>query len=165
MSESISFKLYQSPAGNIDILVKEGKLIKCKWSSVNSFPQNDTDIKDFDKPIIERVCRRLDEFFSGEEIEFDFPIVCSGSDFQKRVWEEIAKVGHGKVITYRELAVRIGNAKAVRAVANACGKNPIVIFIPCHRVVGSGGRSGGYTGGIEKKLFLLNLEKGVCNAK
>lgn len=88
-----------------------------------------------------------------------------GTEFQKQVWREIAKIPRGQTITYKELARRVGRPRAYRAVANACGRNPVPIVIPCHRVVGSPSASsgwkrlGGYAGGIEKKKWLLELEQ------
>ena len=83
-----------------------------------------------------------------------------GTDFQKKVWNEIKKIPKGNTLTYKELAKKIDKPRAYRAVANACGKNPYPIRIPCHRVVGSNGNIGGYSdkGGVEKKIFLLKSE-------
>ena len=87
----------------------------------------------------------------------------TGTDFQIMVWKEIKKIPKGKVRTYKEIAVAISRPKASRAVANACGKNPFPLKIPCHRVVGSNGYIGGYSGegGIKKKIELLKLEKAL----
>ena len=85
----------------------------------------------------------------------------SGTDFQKKVWKEIRKIPKGKTITYKEIAIKIGHPKSSRAVANACGKNPYPIKVPCHRVIRSDGGLGGYSGegGIKTKEKLLKLEK------
>ena len=90
-------------------------------------------------------------------------IKLSGTDFQIRVWNEIKKIPKGKVRTYKEIALAISRPKSSRAVANACGKNPFPIKIPCHRVIGSNGYIGGYSGkgGIKKKIELLKLEKAL----
>ncbi len=84
----------------------------------------------------------------------------SGTRFQKRVWKELIKIPRGKTITYFELARRIGSPRACRAVGNACGKNPLPVAIPCHRVVAANGL-GGFTGGLKKKIRLLKLEKSL----
>ena len=86
-----------------------------------------------------------------------------GTDFQIMVWNEIKKIPKGKVRTYKEIAIAISRPKSSRAVANACGKNPFPIKIPCHRVIGSNGYIGGYSGkgGIKKKIYLLKLEKAL----
>ena len=84
-----------------------------------------------------------------------------GTEFQKKVWKEILKIPKGQTRTYKDIALSIGSPKSYRAVANACGKNPYPIIIPCHRVIGSNGNVGGYSdkGGVKKKIFLLKSEK------
>lgn len=103
----------------------------------------------------------LKAYFNGELTEFQTPIDVDslGTEFQRAVWMEINKIPHGKTSTYTELAKRIGKPSSYRAVANACGRNPITVVIPCHRVLASGGGLGGYTGGVDKKVRLLDLEK------
>jgi len=90
--------------------------------------------------------------------KFDVPIDLIGTDFQKFVWGETMKIPYGETITYSELAKRIHNPKAYRAVGNALGANPLPIIVPCHRVIASDGSLGGYSGGIKIKEFLLGLE-------
>lgn len=107
----------------------------------------------------DRLREALDRYFGGErerfaEIELEF----SGTDFQLRVWEELRRIPFGEVISYGELASRVGSPNATRAVGNANSRNPIPIIIPCHRVVAAGMRIGGYTGGIRRKIDLLRLE-------
>jgi methylated-DNA-[protein]-cysteine S-methyltransferase len=111
---------------------------------------------------LEPVRRQLDEYFAGERREFDFPIdwrLTAGGFFGK-ILRATARIDYGETITYRQVAERAGNVKAVRAAGNGLGSNPIPIVVPCHRVVASGGGMGGYTGGIERKQFLLALERG-----
>lgn len=107
--------------------------------------------------------KQLDEYFLGQRVNFDLRLAPEGTLFQKQVWEEMQKIPYGETATYAEIAKRIGRPEAWRAVANACGANPIVIVIPCHRVVGSHGRLGGYTGGTDRKLWLLELESKVAS--
>ncbi len=104
------------------------------------------------------VARQLDEYFDGSRTAFDLPLAPAGTRFQLRVWEELARIPRGTVITYAELAARAGRPGAARAVGAAVGRNPISIVIPCHRVVGSDGTLTGYAGGVERKAFLLALE-------
>lgn len=103
----------------------------------------------------------LKAYFSGELMEFQTSIDIDslGTEFQRAVWMEINKIPYGKTSTYSELAKRIGKPSSYRAVANACGRNPITVVIPCHRVLASGGGMGGYTGGVDKKVRLLDLER------
>lgn len=109
--------------------------------------------------VIESAAAELDEYFAGRRREFSVPVVLAGTAFQRQVWEELLKIPYGETATYADIAVRIGNPKAVRAVATAIGANPISIFVPCHRVVGSDGTLTGYAGGLPAKRYLLTLEK------
>lgn len=111
-------------------------------------------------PLISRAKTQLDEYFAGERRDFDLPFAPIGTPFQHRVWEELRRVGYGETITYGELARRIGAPNAARAVGLANGKNPISILIPCHRVIGASGKMTGYAGGVERKIALLDLERG-----
>jgi len=102
--------------------------------------------------------RELNEYFSKERRSFSVPLSPSGTEFQKGVWNTLLKIPYGRKVSYADEAKMFGNPKAIRAVANANGKNPIAILIPCHRVISSDGSIGGYTGGIWRKEFLLSLE-------
>lgn len=101
---------------------------------------------------------QLDEYFSGKRTEFTLKLNPIGTDFQQSVWKELQKVPFGKTRTYLEQSKEIGDAKAIRAVATANGKNPIWIVIPCHRIIGSDGSLTGYAGGLWRKKWLLNHE-------
>ena len=101
----------------------------------------------------------LDAYFRLERKSFDVPLLTVGTDFQKQVWDALQEIPYGKTCSYGELAERIGQPKAVRAVANANGANAISLFIPCHRIIGSDYSLTGYGGGLEAKKFLLELEK------
>lgn len=104
---------------------------------------------------------QLDEYAGGARRAFDLPLALAGTPFQLRVWEELRRIPYGATISYGELARRIGRPAAVRAVAQACGANPVPVVVPCHRVVGSDGRLVGYGGGLPWKRFLLELEGGL----
>lgn len=102
---------------------------------------------------------QLEAYFNGELTRFDLELNVSGTDFQKKVWQELVKIPYGETISYSELAKRIGNPNASRAVGMANGKNPISIIVPCHRVIGKNGSLTGFGGGLEAKKNLLELEK------
>ena len=104
--------------------------------------------------------RQLEEYFAGERQEFSLALEAEGTDFQRRVWTALGDIPFGETISYGELARRIGNPRAVRAVGLANGRNPISIIVPCHRVIGADGSLTGYGGGLDRKRFLLALEKG-----
>lgn len=103
--------------------------------------------------------RQIGEFFAGKRRTFEFPLAPEGSEFQKRVWAELVKIPFGETISYGELARRIGNPAASRAVGRANATNPIALIVPCHRVIGTNGKLTGYAGGIELKEKLLNWER------
>lgn len=112
-------------------------------------------------PIFEETANQLHAYLAGELTTFDLPIRLEGSSFQLRVWQELLKIPYGTTISYRQLAERVGDVKSIRAVGKANGQNPILIVMPCHRVIGSNGKLIGYGGGIERKLFLLKLERSI----
>ena len=102
--------------------------------------------------------RQLDEYFAGRRREFDLPLDLRGMEFQRRVWAQLCRIPYGETRSYQDIAAALGNAKASRAVGMANNRNPVVIVVPCHRVVGKGGSLVGYAGGLERKAFLLKLE-------
>lgn len=106
--------------------------------------------------------RQLDEYFSGRRKNFELPLKPEGTEFQKRVWNQLLKIPYGKTMSYGEIAEKAGNSKASRAVGNANNKNRIAVIIPCHRVIGSYGDLTGYAGGLKKKKWLLDHEKNFC---
>ena len=110
--------------------------------------------------LLKQAKQQLNEYFAGSRREFDIPLLFVGTDFQKRVWDELLRIPYGHTVSYGEMAQNIGMPSAVRAVANANGANAISIFAPCHRVIGSDGSLTGYGGGLEAKRFLLALEMG-----
>ena len=107
----------------------------------------------------EEAKRQLLEYFSGKRRTFDVPLSIYGSNFQKKVWSVLQSIPYGETRTYQQVAQMAGDPKAARAVGMANNRNPLHILIPCHRVIGKSGRLTGYAGGIEKKQYLLDLEK------
>lgn len=110
-----------------------------------------------DKPF-GKACRQLTEYFAGKRTEFDVPIKPHGTEFQLRVLDELRRIPYGTTCSYAEIAERIGQPKAMRAVGAANGRNPIPVIIPCHRVIGSSGDLTGFGGGLPAKEALLRLE-------
>ena len=108
-------------------------------------------------PLAETV-RQLREYFAGKRTDFDLPLAPEGTTFQREVWRTLQEIPYGETISYGELAKRVGNPKASRAVGSANGKNPIPIVIPCHRVIAGDGTLGGFGGGLPTKEKLLALE-------
>ena len=111
-----------------------------------------------DDPYLFGIFNQLKEYFAGTRKDFDVPLDIEGTDFQKRVWNELQKIPYGKTISYKTLSEKLGDVKAIRAVGKANGQNPIAIIIPCHRVIGANGSLVGYAGGLAIKEKLLHLE-------
>lgn len=114
-----------------------------------------------DLEIFRETYAQLREYFAGRRREFDIQLLLQGTPFQMRVWSALRDIAFGAVVSYGELAGRIGSPRAVRAVGAAVGRNPISVIVPCHRVIGSTGSLTGYAGGLERKRALLELEAAV----
>lgn len=112
--------------------------------------------------LLKETSRQLDAYFNGELTHFNLPLKYLGTEFQKKVWAGIRRIGYGKIKSYKDLAALCGNPRAVRAIAGACGANPLAVVIPCHRVCMTSGKLGGYTGGRDKKVLLLEMEAWNC---
>lgn len=108
--------------------------------------------------VLEEAVNQLQAYFNGNLNEFTFTINPQGTDFQKKVWAELVNIPFGKTTSYQELSIKLGDVKAIRAVASANGKNPLWIVVPCHRVIGSDGSLTGYAGGLWRKKWLLEHE-------
>lgn len=111
--------------------------------------------------ILQDAVYQLQEYFEGKRTSFDLTLNPQGTEFQKRVWEALLQIPYGKTTSYLELSKKLGDIKAIRAVASANGKNPLWIVIPCHRVIGSNGDLTGYAGGLHRKKWLLEHESPV----
>lgn len=109
-------------------------------------------------PLLDSAARQLDEYFRHQRQDFDLPFDLHGTDFQRRVWQQLLSVGYGTTIAYLDIANALGNPKAIRAVGAANGQNPISIIVPCHRIIGSNGKLIGYGGGLWRKEWLLQHE-------
>lgn len=107
---------------------------------------------------LRRCLAQIDEYFKGKRKRFSVKFRASGTPFEQKVWKALARIPCGVTASYKQVARRIGSAKAVRAVARAAGKNPVALLVPCHRMIGSDGRLTGYSHGLKKKAWLLNHE-------
>ena len=115
--------------------------------------------RDPSHPVLKKAARELEDFLSGKRKNFTVPLHADGTEFQHKVWEQIARIPFGKTITYSELARRAGRPEAIRAAGAATGRNPLAIIVPCHRVVAKSGALQGFAGGLETKKRLLALEQ------
>lgn len=114
--------------------------------------------------LLDQVEQQIEEYLNGERKQFDLPLELEGTEFQKRVWQELTRIPYGKTCSYKELAKKLNDENASRAVGTANGKNPISLIVPCHRVITSSGELGGYAGGLPAKEKLLSLEKQVSRS-
>lgn len=115
-----------------------------------------------DTPQVLKECMtQLEEYFRGERLEFNLPVMSKGTEFQTKVWSALTTVGYAETASYRDIAVKVGSEKAVRAVGNANSKNKLTIIVPCHRVIGSSGKLTGYAGTLSRKEWLLKHEQEV----
>lgn len=142
---------YNTVIGEIFIAENNGILEYVSFKNLN-LPNKET-------PIIKTAYSQLLEYFEGKRRIFDIPIHLNGTEFQKKVWNALTNIPYGQTVSYKDIAISIGNEKSCRAVGMSNNKNPIAIIIPCHRVIGKNGDLTGYAGGIEIKKYLLNLEK------
>lgn len=159
MSDQVYYRYYSSPIGRI-LLTSDGTALTGLYMAEpadSSAPEPGAEWKRDDSKFV-AVCGQLDAYLSGELTDFDLPLRPKGTTFQRRVWQELCKIPYGRTISYLELARRIGQPTASRAVGGANGRNPISIIVPCHRVIASGGGLGGYGGGLDRKRWLLEHE-------
>lgn len=145
---------FNTKLGNICISENNNVITEIRFTKFN---EEET----YSNKVLEECKNQLLEYFDGQRKYFDCKFSAKGTDFQKRVWNELLKIPYGKTISYKQLAEKIGSPNAYRAVANANRLNPIPIIIPCHRVIGSNGKMIGYASGLDKKIYLLKLEKAI----
>jgi methylated-DNA-[protein]-cysteine S-methyltransferase len=143
--------LHPSPVGDLLLTADDEGRLTGLWLRHDGSPTGD------DGPFA-AVHEQLDAYFAGELQEFDLPLAPHGTPFQLRVWDELTRIPYAETISYKELALRLGDPKLVRAVGTANGRNPLSIIVPCHRVIGADGTLVGYGGGLERKRWLLDHE-------
>lgn len=148
---------YQSPLGTIKIVADGNGIVGIDFLNKSKGKFSSDDLK-IQNEHLKNCVKQLDDYFQGKRKEFELKLYLKGTDFQKKVWKELLKIPFGKTISYGEVAKRIKNPKAVRAVGQAVGKNPISIVVPCHRVIGSDGSLTGYASGLHRKKWLLKHE-------
>jgi methylated-DNA-[protein]-cysteine S-methyltransferase len=149
----------ESPVGRLVLVGDEAGLRQVWFAEGRRAEVVERDWRD-DKAAFVEAVRQLRAYFAGELREFALELAPVGTDFQLRVWRELQRIGYGETISYGELARRVGNAKAARAVGLANGSNPLPIIVPCHRVIGGDGSLTGFGGGLPNKKWLLELERG-----
>lgn len=148
----------ESILGPLTIRAARGAITEIRFGGEAVVADALPDPRGDDARLVERAREELDEYFARRRRAFDLPLRPEGTEFQRRVWDELRRIPYGEVISYGELARRIGNPSASRAVGAANGRNPIPVVIPCHRVIGASGALTGFGGGLPIKEALLRLE-------
>jgi len=167
----ISIQYYKSPIGEMLLGSYENKLCIADFryrkmrESIDNRIQKGLKAEYVEElsEVITQTIQEMEEYFNLERKEFTVPLLLVGTDFQKSVWEGLMQIPYGTTASYLELSKRIGNKKAVRAVASANGANSIAILVPCHRIIGSNGDLVGYAGGLDVKRKLLEIENNLFN--
>ncbi len=164
--QKVNIQYHNTPCGGLVLASVGGKLCLCDWNGKPCAEKNrhrlvrllGAEFTEEPSEVIRRTETQLDEYFAGKRETFDIPLQTVGTDFQKRVWDALQKIPFGETRTYKDIATWVDNTKGIRAVAQAIGANGISIIIPCHRVIGSDCSLTGFTGGLEAKRMLLELE-------
>ncbi len=169
----IEYRFIESPVGHIKISAEDGCIVGAKQypepadyhcEDIPALREGETTPDDFaptQRELLDCAAAQLREYFAGTRTRFELPVKLSGTPFQMKVWRAMGEIPYGETRTYGELAAQTGSPKAARAVGGACHCNPIMIILPCHRVVGASGKLTGFGGGLGAKRLLLALEKRV----
>ncbi len=159
------FRSYiKTPIGELLAVANDESLYMLDFSDLENIDKKlakiskNQEIKSGGNFVIEQIDSELKEYFAGNLKKFKTKVTLTGTEFQNSVWQALLDLKYGETISYIDLAKKIGNEKAVRAVASTVGANPLPVIIPCHRIIGKDGSLTGYSGGIDKKKFLLELE-------
>ncbi|HZW77898.1 MAG TPA: methylated-DNA--[protein]-cysteine S-methyltransferase [Flavobacteriaceae bacterium] len=145
-------RIIPSPIGNLKISASEDSIVSIEFTTEEVTAVSPSSL------LLREAQKQLEEYFHKERQEFSLPLSPYGTTFQQKVWKQLQQIPYGETRSYRDIAIELGNLRQIRAAATANGKNPIPIVIPCHRVIGSNGSLTGYSGGLEKKKWLLELE-------
>lgn len=164
--EKIQKTYWTTPFGELVLGDYQGKLVLCDWRYRKMREQVDqrilsglnAEFEEKETKLIKTAKKQFEVYFAGELTEFDLPLLLIGTDFQKQVWQALMEIPYGKTLSYLHLSRKLGNEKAIRAVASANGANAMSIVVPCHRIIGNSGELVGYAGGLSTKKKLLAFE-------
>jgi methylated-DNA-[protein]-cysteine S-methyltransferase len=157
---TVRWTVTDSPIGDLSVAVDGVGVCSVSFGRTKARP-NPTSLPASD-PVLDAAVAQLQEFFAGALTDFDVPLsVRGGSDFERAVWAELSRIPYGETRTYGAVAAAVGDVDAARAVGVACNRNPLPLIVPCHRVVGAGGKLVGFGGGLSRKRYLLELEARV----
>lgn len=158
--KTLKFCTMPSPVGMLKLVADDHKLLAILWDNerLNRVKLGEME-EDLKHSILLETKKQLNEYFSNQRKSFNLPLKANGTPFQEAVWEVLTQIPYGITLSYKEVAERIHQPNAVRAVGAAIGRNPISIIIPCHRVIATNGALTGFAGGLERKKTLLAIEK------
>ncbi|MBQ8617603.1 MAG: methylated-DNA--[Clostridia bacterium] len=146
-------RIIDTPAGRLELTAAGGRLC-----AIRAAGTEDDSCVETDDPVLEEAARQLAQYFAGERREFDLPLHMEGSAFDRAVWRQLLDIPFGEISTYGKIAAALGKPKASRAVGGACSRNPLLIVVPCHRVIAGTGKLTGFAAGLAMKRSLLALE-------
>ena len=150
----------KSPLGELVLVTDDAALTGLYFAGCDHVPvERERWTLKAQHPVLQQTSKQLEQYFSGKRTSFSLPVRLIGTNFQKRVWTQIARIPFGQTISYTQLAKRAGAPQAIRAAGTTTGRNPVSIIIPCHRIVGKNGSMCGFAGGLERKQHLLELER------
>jgi len=170
MAMTIHYTEWDSPVGRLLIAATDKGIRGLYFEQHKYFKGAQDWLRQDNQPHLNKARTQLGEYFSGTRVEFDLPLDMPGTTFQQAVWKELLSLPFGFTTSYQAIAQRLGNPLAIRAVGTAIGRNPVSIVVPCHRVLSASGALSGYAGGLERKSYLLQLERqeyeqlGICRS-
>lgn len=158
-----NYSILESPIGDLMLVADDSALTGLYFVGCDHVPAASQHWKvDAQHAVFRQAARQLQEYFARKREDFSLPLRLSGTEFQEKIWRQIALIPFGETVSYTDLAERAGAPRAIRAAGTTTGRNPISIIIPCHRIVGKNGSMCGFAGGLEKKQRLLKLENSNC---
>ena len=155
----MNYAYLETPIGTLLIAGDSAEILRIAFPLRGKAANTEADWVESQRGPVGETVRQLREYFAGKRTSFDLPLAPRGTEFQRSVWRQLQEIPYGETISYGELARRVGNPKASRAVGSANGANPLPIVIPCHRVIAGNGTLGGFGGGLPTKQVLLALEQ------
>lgn len=154
----LHYQFCDSPIGPLRLGATDAGLHFIEFAQTAPTHQSPSE-REASHPILEAAQAQLSDYFAGQRMAFDLPLAPQGTPFQRAVWQALTLIDYGRTCSYGELAHGLGHPKASRAVGAANARNPLPIVVPCHRVIGANGALTGFSGGLPRKIFLLNLEQ------
>ena len=144
-------RIIDTPVGRLELSARDGRLCRIRLALKEAAPAGED-------PVLDEAERQLRAYFAGERKTFDVPLLMEGSEFDRAVWQQLLEIPFGQIRTYGQLAAALGKRNASRAVGGACSRNPLLIVVPCHRVIAGTGKLTGFAAGMDMKRTLLELE-------